>query len=286
IAWPRPLQIGGRRTRAHQPQAVAGSPRRGQHEAGNLDRMTHHVGAYAPALPFALPDPWLVRAAMFLRRSRQIGPSALGYGAPPDDVLAAHHRSREQLVLQIAIQQAGILDQYEHFARLGERAGKRLFAGHRAQRRAGLRDAMDLAHDVETGVVRRQQPERIDLARHRHRFDAVERARLAKAETARLLRNAGAPLDRAAVDAANADVAHADHGLQMEGGDEAAADQADAQHREFGEFRHIGDSFNDARRRASCQTIWVAPCVAGPGRRAAVAWDRDARDDSTGRRSA
>ncbi len=129
------------------------------------------------------------------------------------------------------MEQACILDKRKHFARLGERAGERLFEGYGAQRRAGLGQAMHLAHNVEAGVVRRQQPERIDLARHRHRFDAVERIRLPKAETAGLFCDARAPLDRAAVDAADADVAHAEHGLQMEGGDEAAADEADAQHR-------------------------------------------------------
>ena len=131
-----------------------------------------------------------MRARMFLCRTGQIGPSALGYGAPPDDVLAAHHRSREQLVLQIAVQQACILDKRKHFARLGERAGERLFAGNGAQRRASLRHTMDLAHDVEAGVVRRQQPERVDLARHRHRFDAVELTRLPEAETARFVSDA------------------------------------------------------------------------------------------------
>src|SRR3979411_2991812 len=81
--------------------------------------MTHHVGEHTPTLPFALPEPGFVRAGMLLRRAGQIGPSALGYGAPPDDVLAAHHRGREQLVLQIAVQQACVLDKREHFARRG-----------------------------------------------------------------------------------------------------------------------------------------------------------------------
>src|SRR5258708_38604492 len=84
--------------------------------------MTHHVGEYAPTLPFTLPEPGLVRAGMLLRRAGQIGPPALGYGSPPDDVLAAHHRGREQLVLQIAVQQACILDKRQHFARLGPRS--------------------------------------------------------------------------------------------------------------------------------------------------------------------
>src|SRR5258705_2670273 len=249
--------------------------------------MTHHVGEHTPTLPFALPEPGLVRAGMLLRRAGQIGPPALGYGAPPDDVLAAHHCGREQLVLQIAVQQACILDKRQHFARLGERAGERLFAGDRAQRRAGRRQTMDLAHNVEVGVVRRQQPERIDLARHRHRFDAVEHMGLPKAETARLFRDARAPLDRAAVDAADADVAHADHGLQMEGGDEAAADEADAQHREFRELLHVRDlSFNGARRRAARQVIWVALCAAGRGWRPAAPEYRDVPAPRTARRAA
>ena len=198
--------------------------------------MAHHVGEHAAALALALPEPGLVRAGMLLGRARQIGPPALRHGAPPDDVLAAHHGGREHLVLQIAVQQAGILGQRQHLARLGERARQRLLAGDGAQRRAGLHQPMDLAHDVEAGVVRRQHPERVDLARHRHRLEAVEDMGRAEPELARLLGDAGALLGRAAVDAANADIAHAEHRLEMEGGDEAAADQADAQDRKLCEL--------------------------------------------------
>ena len=100
---------------------------------------------------------------------------------------------------------------------------------------------MDLAHDVETAVVRRQQPQRIDLAGHCHRLDAVKHMRRPKAKIARLVGDARPPLGGAAVDAADADVAHAEHGLQMERGDEAAADKADAQHWKFRELLHVRD---------------------------------------------
>ena len=97
---------------------------------------------------------------------------------------------------------------------------------------------MDLTHDVEARVVRRQQPECVDLARHRHRFDAVEDARRPKPEATRHLGDPRAALGRTAEDAADTDIADPKHGLQMERGDEAGPDETDAQRREFRWFVH------------------------------------------------
>src|SRR6266567_894582 len=126
--------------------------------------MAHHVGKHAASLFVALPEPRLVRSRMFLGGTREIGASTSGYRSPPDDVLAAHHRGREKLVLQITVKQACILDEPAHFPCFGKRAGEWLFASNGAQGSAGLGHAVDLAHDVEMAVVRRQNPKRIDLA--------------------------------------------------------------------------------------------------------------------------
>jgi hypothetical protein len=169
---------------------------------------------------------------MLLGRARQIRAAADRHGTPPDDVLAALHRRREQLVLEIAMEQTGILGEPQHLARFGQRAAERLLAANADQLGAArFHGAMDPVHDLEPGEVRRQDPYGIDLTRSQHRFE--RRIRLARTEFERVgrARERFAPRRRRAVDGGHRDMADRDQRLEMEIGIEAGADHADPQAR-------------------------------------------------------
>ncbi len=71
-----------------------------------------------------------VRAAVLFGRARQIRPSRERRAAGPDDGLAAFDGRREQLVLEIAVQQAALLHELHHARGLGGVAAERLLARH------------------------------------------------------------------------------------------------------------------------------------------------------------
>src|ERR1700682_5430548 len=113
---------------ADQRQVATWRPWPGQKKPGDFHAVTGHVGEHAATLLAALPEPGHVRAAMLLGRAGEIGPASAGHGAAPDDLLAPLHGRREDLVLEIAVVEAGILRQAQLLARLGQGAGQRLLA--------------------------------------------------------------------------------------------------------------------------------------------------------------
>ena len=106
---------------------------RGQQVAADLEAVAHHVVEHAAALQVALPEPGHVRAAVLLGRAREVG--APGAAAPRAQTIsrAALEARREELVLEIAVQDARLLHELDHAPRLGDVAAERLLAGDAAQ---------------------------------------------------------------------------------------------------------------------------------------------------------
>jgi hypothetical protein len=119
------------------------------------------------------------------------------------------HRRHEQLVLQIAVEEAGLVGEPEHLSAFGQRAGERLLAGDGTKRRAaGADEGVDLGHGLEPAVVRRADPDRVHLPGDKHPLERAERSARTEAERLRLGRERFAPLEARAVDGGDADVAH------------------------------------------------------------------------------
>ena len=171
---------------------------------------------------------------MLLGGAREIRAARGRHGAPPDDLAAALHRGREELVLEIAVHEAAILDEAQHLARFREGAGERLLASDRADRRfAFLHQTVDLPHRLEPRVIRAEEPHGVDLARDEHGLEARIGEAITEIELARLGGEPLAPLGAWAVDAGDHGVAHAGQRLQVEMRDEARADEADAKLRQL-----------------------------------------------------
>src|SRR6266446_128034 len=83
-----------------------------------------------PVVALALTSVRSPRAAMLLGGAGEIGTATVRHGPAPDDLLAPLHGGSEDLVFQIAVVETGVLSQAQHLARLGQRAGERLLAGH------------------------------------------------------------------------------------------------------------------------------------------------------------
>ena len=126
--------------------------------------------------------------------------------------------------------QPGILGEPQHLPRLGERAAERFFARDPDELRpSGLHQAMDLAHGVEPDEIRHADPYGVDLAGDQHRLERRERPARAELERIGLCGHCLAIGGGRTVDARHGDMAHGQERLKVKVGDEAAADQTDAQ---------------------------------------------------------
>lgn len=145
-------------------------------------------------------------------------------------LLAAQHRRAEHLVFEIAVVEPGILSQVQHFPGLRHGARQRLLAGDSENRAASrLYLAVECPHDVEPRVVRRENPDRVDVGGREQRFKAVMRATPAEIKRLGFAHEALAVCGTAAVDAGHLDIAHADERIQVKMRNETRADEADTQ---------------------------------------------------------
>ena len=120
-------------------QAVARLAGFGQQEARRLDRVAHHVVQHPAALQFALPEPGVVRAGVFLGGARQVRAAGCPGAALPGQFAAANHGGAEHLVLEVAVQDADLAHEFDHPKRFARVAGERLLAGDADQAAVGRR---------------------------------------------------------------------------------------------------------------------------------------------------
>ncbi|OQB50446.1 MAG: hypothetical protein BWX98_02625 [Candidatus Aminicenantes bacterium ADurb.Bin147] len=211
-------------------QDVARRPRRRQHEAGFLDRVAHHVVEHSAALERSFPEPRHVRAAVLLGRPSQVGRAGDGRAPGPQDLLAAGDGGGEDLVFEITVQDPGFFDEGEHPAGFLGVAAKRFFAGHAPQLGFARKDSVgDFLHDFEAGEVGGADPEGADGRISGHGRDRGVRLGFADAEGAGQGAGLAGPFPVGIENAEDVGVADADEALDVEAGDEPAADDADAE---------------------------------------------------------
>ena len=167
---------------------------------------------------------------MLLGGARQIRTATDRNGAAPHDVLAALDGAREHLVFQVTVHELRIFGEPQHLPRLGERAAERFFARDADELRpSGLHQAMDLAHGVEPDEIRHADPYGVDFAGNQHRLERRERPAGAELERIGFCGRRLAIGGGGAVNSRHGDMAHGQERLKVKIGDEAAADQTDAQ---------------------------------------------------------
>lgn len=92
-----------------------------------------------------------------------------------------------------------------------------------------LHGVVQRAHHVEPGVIRRHNPDRIDILGAEQAIQTVMRTAIAEIERGHSIGKPLAVVGAAAIDAGDLDIAYADQRLQMEMGDETASHKAYAQ---------------------------------------------------------
>src|SRR5262249_9088300 len=75
--------------------------------------MAHHVVQYAAALQVSAPEPRLVRPAVLLGRSCQIGPACGGNASCPDDLAPCRDGWSEELIFKIPVPKTGLFNQFK-----------------------------------------------------------------------------------------------------------------------------------------------------------------------------
>ncbi len=168
--------------------ALLGAPGGVEQKPRHLHRVAHHVVQHTAALELPVPEPRHVRPAVLLRRARQVG-SARSSAAPRLQTISLPRTTpgREELVLEVAVEQADLLDQLEHPARFRGVASERLLARH-TRRSSPLPDSMasdDLLHHLDPGEVGRADPECVDAGIGHHLGDRAIDLGVADAELAR-----------------------------------------------------------------------------------------------------
>ena len=154
--------VGGYRYRLQKRRRLTD---RGQRVPANRYAVAAHVAKNAAALPCRVPEPWLVRAAMLLRRARQgegAHRSLLGLELRQLRAYGFH----ENLVLQVCRPQIRFVGEREHASCLGEVSRQRLFAQDAFQRRALIDGVDDLLHDFEPREVGSEYRDGVDVVRH------------------------------------------------------------------------------------------------------------------------
>src|SRR5690606_35484546 len=205
------------------------------HAALPIYAVAHHVVQHAAALHPSNPEPGRVGAAVLLGGAGQVRTAGDGGTAAPDDVVPAREPRLEELILQVSVQHAGLLDQLDGAASLLHVAGQRLLAGHADQLSlAGLEGADDLLQILNAPVIRSADPDRIDGGAEHHVRDGRVRLRLAHAQLTRVGRRRFGILPIRAPDAQNVRIPHGLPGKDVKACDEAASNDANA--KSF--FRH------------------------------------------------
>jgi hypothetical protein len=167
---------------------------------------------------------------MLLGGPGEIGRAGQGRPAGPDDLLAADDRRGEDLVLEIAVEQARFRGEFEHSLGLPDVAPERLLAGHTHEfGLAGDDGVMDLLHDLPARVVRGADPDRPDARVGGHGRDGPVGLGLADAERPGQGAGLTGPLAVGIEDAQDVGVTDPHPGTDVEAGDETAADDADAE---------------------------------------------------------
>jgi hypothetical protein len=100
---------------------------------------------------------------MFLSSARQIRSSGDGHRSAPNNAVTAFGGRHEDFVLQIAVQQAGVSSEAQHFQGLGQCSAQWLFARHGAHRRPSPPNRrMNLSHHFKPLIVRHKNPQGIE----------------------------------------------------------------------------------------------------------------------------
>ena len=148
--------------------------------------MAHHVVQDAAALQVAAPEPGRMRATVFLRGAREIGPARRCGSTTPGQGMAGFHLRREHLVFQVAVGESRALNQGEDALRFRDRPCQRLLAGDAAERPFAALDGIDDFLDVlDAPMVGSRQPERVDRGIGDHFANAGNRAVLSPTSSLR-----------------------------------------------------------------------------------------------------
>src|SRR5438132_2297777 len=93
---------------------------------------------------------------------RSIGPPGQRGTAGPGELLSARHGRREDQILEVAIQQPGLLDQLGHAPRFGDVPAERLLARNADEpTAAGLQRVDDALEVFDPPVIRTAQPDAV-----------------------------------------------------------------------------------------------------------------------------
>ena len=229
VLGPGPLQGGDAARHPPRPDRRSQRAGGGQQVPHYLDRVAGHVVQHPAALQVAAPEPRPVGAAVLLGGAGQVRPAGEGGAAMPQQLAPPGDGRREDLVLQVAVGEAGLGRERTHPLRLGDGAGKGLLAGHPTQRRSRTHGGHHRFQVLDARVVRPAQPDRIDGRVGGHRLDRGERPGVAHVElTGQRCRLFGV-LAAGAPAPAHVGVPHPDHRPDVEAGDEPAADEPDAE---------------------------------------------------------
>src|SRR5215207_836339 len=137
---------------------------------------------------------------------------------------------REELILEIRRLEPYPRREVAYADRLVEIARQRLLAGQATQRAAPRLDRVDDLLDVlDACVIRPADPDRVDVRICHHVRDRSEGATVAHVEIPRELRHLLGTLALRAPHPANVRLAHPHERLHMKAGDEAPADETNAE---------------------------------------------------------
>src|SRR6185312_15828152 len=230
VLGPAPLETRDAAVDGNGRERVAWIAGLGEQIAHQLHRMTHHVVEHTAALHVAAPEPWHVRATVFFGCAREIRASGSRCAATPDQRPAGLDLRREQLILQIAVHQSNALDELEDRCGFRDVACEWLFARDCLESAPATLDRADYLPDVlDAGEVGAEQPDRVDRGIGNHVGDGIVRAGISNIERARERRGRGCVLTVRTPDSEYVRVAHSDERLEVEPGDETAANEADAE---------------------------------------------------------
>ena len=180
----RPLETGDVTRHAHRPHRRGRLARLGEQMLHHERRVAHHVVEHAAALQVALPEPRHVRPAVLLGGAGEVGaPGDLGAARPEQGAARGDVRC-EQLVLEIARRDAGLLHHLDDFLGLGDVAPQRLLARDAEQLGAALHRGDDLLEVRDAREVRPADPDGVDGGVLHQRGDRGEGLGITDAELA------------------------------------------------------------------------------------------------------